>query len=331
MTQRTRKSAERKLRYWFRMPNWLGDVMMALPLIRALKEQQGGEVTLVTQKHFIPLLKKLNIADEIIPLPEKGWGYYCKLLKFRKNRPDKYFLFTNSERADFESYVIGAPQRFGIQRPSALKRFFLTDRWDKPVNLDENKIHQTALWEQFFDHFGLKEGISYSPFLVPSNHASDKKVIGIIAGTENEPLKRWPIDHWRKLISMVIKKHKDFEIYLFGTAKDREITNKVAEGFNPEIVKNLAGTTDLLQFSQKLLECKTIVCNDTGGMHLANALGVPVVAVFGPTNPIRTGPIYRAPKVILSPKGYSDGDRNISNVTPDDVYQAFENIEKTDF
>jgi heptosyltransferase II len=75
----------------------------------------------------------------------------------------------------------------------------------------------------------------------------------------------------------------------------------VTAGFDPARVENLAGKTDLVEFGARLRGCGLLVTNDTGGMHLANVLGVPLIALFGPTNPIRTAPVFSAPVQILQP------------------------------
>ena len=94
----------------------------------------------------------------------------------------------------------------------------------------------------------------------------------------------------------------DAEVQLFGTVNDLPITTAVAEGLPPASIRNLAGKTNLIEFAEALRKCDVVVCNDTGGvMHLANLLGVPVVAVYGPTNPVRTGPIFESPRVIVQP------------------------------
>ena len=90
---------------------------------------------------------------------------------------------------------------------------------------------------------------------------------------------------------------------LFGTAADAALTREVAAEFPGGRVTDVAGRTDLRAFAAQLRECRLLVTNDTGGMHLANALGVPVVALFGPTNPVRTGPVFEAPRVILQAPG----------------------------
>ncbi|WP_415911094.1 glycosyltransferase family 9 protein [Oleiharenicola sp. Vm1] len=119
-----------------------------------------------------------------------------------------------------------------------------------------------------------------------------------MCGSENTPEKRWPVEHWRALIAALPER----TFALFGTPNDRAITDAVAAGFGDR-VENLAGRTGLVEFATRLQGCAVLVANDTGGMHLANALGVPVVGLFGPTNPVRTGPVFAAPKVLLQPPG----------------------------
>lgn len=300
-----KEGLERRTRYWLRLPNWLGDIVMALPLIQALrKSRPDAEITLLAKAHYVPLLEKLNIAENIYALPRKGCLYFRYFWRLRKEYPDTYYLFTNSLRGDMESFLTGSPQRFGMQRPKK-RRPLLTHVWKVPEGLDEREEHQTHVWEQCFQHFGLEESLDLKPFTgaFTESDRGGKCTVGLIAGTENSPEKRWPIDRWQQLIERLLKEHPELEVRLFGTQGDRVITDKVAKGFPPERVLNLAGKTDLLVFAEQLTCCSVVVCNDTGGMHLANALGVPVVAVYGPTNPVRTGPVFEASKSILLPYG----------------------------
>jgi heptosyltransferase II len=88
-------------------------------------------------------------------------------------------------------------------------------------------------------------------------------------------------------------------------------------------VENRAGKTSLVEFAAALTECAVLVTNDTGGMHLANALGVPLVALFGPTNPVRTGPVFAAPATLLQPPGCpATGGASLSNLEPERVIAA---------
>jgi len=85
----------------------------------------------------------------------------------------------------------------------------------------------------------------------------------------------------------------------------------------------VAGRTGLAEFAARLAECDLLVTNDTGGMHLANALGVPVLVLFGPTNPWRTGPVFHAPLRLLQPPGCSPtGGGKLQDLSPDAVLAA---------
>ncbi|HLP25250.1 MAG TPA: glycosyltransferase family 9 protein, partial [Acidobacteriota bacterium] len=107
-----------------------------------------------------------------------------------------------------------------------------------------------------------------------------------------------------------------------GTPNDRAITDAIAAGFG-ERVENLAGKTGLVEFAERLQACALLVANDTGGMHLANALGVPVIGLFGPTNPVRTGPVFAASKILLQPPGcLPTGGGSLGDLRPETVVAA---------
>jgi heptosyltransferase-2 len=290
----------RKTRLWVRMPNWLGDVAMALPLLRALRASRpDAEITLLAKGSFAPLLESLGVADKVRVLPPGGPGYMGHFMALRAAYPDVGLLLTNSLRGDLESLLVGCPQRFGILRPGK-SRPLLTDAFRVPGGFDESHHHQLELWENFLRHFGLRAPIDCSPFPVPAAPAAGGALqIGLIAGSENDPSKRWPAASWRRLIDAFPSER----FVLFGTPADAAITSSIAAGPDPARVTDLAGRTDLMGFAAALAGCRLLVSNDTGGMHLANALGVPVIGLFGPTNPVRTGPVFASRYRILQPHG----------------------------
>ena len=141
---------------------------------------------------------------------------------------------------------------------------------------------------------------------VPAETPAEKEKpfrIGLICGSENSPEKRWSVERWRELIALLFEAFPQLEIRLFGTAKDAAVTARVAENLDASRLVDRAGKTNLPDYMSELAECRAICGNDTGGLHLANMLGVPVVGIFGPTNPVRTGPIFDAPTTILQPEG----------------------------
>jgi heptosyltransferase II len=288
----------RRTRFWVRMPNWLGDVVMAAPLLRALRESRpDAEITLVARPAFVPLLESFGLADRVQPLPRRGPGYFAHFARLRASYPDTWILLTNSLRGDLEARVAGCPQRFGIVRPGR-RRPLLTHSYRPPEGFDEPHHHQLELWHDFLRHFGLNAPMDCSPLSTP-DPAGAAGPVGLIPGSENEPSKRWPAAGWRKLIEALPAER----FIVFGTRGDAPVAAEIAAGFERSRVSNLAGATSLAGFAAALLGCRLLVSNDTGGMHLANALGVPVIGLFGPTNPIRTGPVFASPHRILQAPG----------------------------
>lgn len=312
----------RKTRLWIRLPNWLGDVVMALPILRAIREGRADfEFTFIGKAAFEPLVDRMGVSDRFIALPSKGAGYFNTFRNLRFEYPDTYFLLTNSFRGDLEAYLTGCDQRFGMLRPGK-RRPLLTNPYRLPEDVDETKVHQTEVWLKMAQSYGLKQELDYSPAVNQGVLKVGLKV-GLICGTENSPEKRWPISHWRQLVDGLIKANPAIQIVLYGTPQDRGITDQVCGGFDSERVSNLAGQTNLAEFCDELSSCGVICCNDTGGMHLANMLGTSVVAVFGPTNPVRTGPIFSTPHTILQPDGCpATGGMDIEGVSAEICLEA---------
>ncbi|HEY5228614.1 MAG TPA: glycosyltransferase family 9 protein [Opitutaceae bacterium] len=319
----------RGTRVWIRMPNWLGDAMMALPLIRAIRASRpDAGVTLLCKAAFVPLLEALGVADAVRALPPHGPGYFAWFAALRSSYPDVWILLTNSTRGDLEARIAGAPQRFGISRPGR-RRPLLSHTYPLPAGFDEANYHQLEVWGNFLRHFGLELAPDRTPFdpallsAAPRPDlglcASGRRPIGIIAGSENMPSKRWPVEHWQSLIEAFPRER----FILFGTEADSAITSRIAEGFGEAWVRDMAGKTSLASLAAALTDCRLLVSNDTGGVHLANALGVPVIALFGPTNPVRTSPVFEAPRHILQPRGCPlAGGAALSDLAPEAVIAA---------
>jgi len=308
----------RKTRIWVRLPNWLGDVVMTLPLLRALRASRpDAELTFVAKAQFLPLLAGWGVADQLRALPTRsGPGYFAHFWRLRHEYPDTYLLFTNSTRADLEAWFTRCRQRFGVRRPGR-RRPLLTHTYELPADFKEQEHHQIELWENFLRHFGLSLPLDRTP--LHSAIRDPQSAIGLIAGSENMPAKRWPVSHWRALIEALPADR----FVLFGTSQDEPISAAVAAGFDPARVENLAGKTELPSFAARLAACRLLVANDTGGMHLANALGVPLIGLFGPTNPIRTGPVFAANVTILQPAGCAaTGGGALADLAPAAVIDA---------
>jgi len=190
-----------------------------------------------------------------------------------------------------------------------------------PVNFDERKNHQLSLWTHFLEHFGLIEPADLTPLAKPNRDGN--LTIGIIAGSENNPEKRWPVSHLCELIAQL---PSDARIILFGTHTDRAITDEISAKV-PRPVENLAGRTKLPEYCDLLTSCTLLITNDTGGMHLANALGTPLIVLFGPTNPVRTGPVFSGPTTLLQPPNCPpEGGVNLRELTARHVLAAVRDL-----
>lgn len=290
-----------------RLPNWLGDICMVLPILRAIQEKAKVEnpnvqFTLFVQSPYISLLEKLGVEGEVIALPRKNWRYFFTFLTWRRQF-DVFVLFTNSERGDIEAWLTGAKRRYGIARPNKPRKL-LTHRYLLDRHFDEQSLHQTYLWEQFAQYFNLLDDLDLSPF---ARMQSKKRQVGLICGSANTPEKRWSIENWQQLIERLLKLFD--AVLLLGTPSDTAVCQQIQSGVSDiSRVINLAGQTNLAELIDLMRQQTLIIGNDTGGLHLANALGVPVIGLYGFTNSLRCHPIFSAPMAIIdSPKGYKAG------------------------
>ncbi|MBT6463973.1 MAG: hypothetical protein HOK49_15750 [Opitutae bacterium] len=290
-------------RLWIRMPNWLGDVVMSLPLLRALGEARpDAEITLIAQPAYIELLKNLGIGDAYKEIPpKKEVGYFEVFKSWKEEYPDTQLLLTNSTRADLEAKYIGAPQRFGLVLPGK-PRPFLTHGYKPHSEIINqlNSLHQTRLWENMFRYFGLQIEISMAPFQIEGINPQPEK-IGFIAGSSNNPEKCWPPEKWIQLASQILEAQPVAQIHLYGTKADCFITRKIKNKLPMDQVFDHAGKTNLQELASELASCAQVIGNDTGGIHLANATGAPVTVLYGPTNALVTSPIFEGKKNIVQP------------------------------
>jgi len=288
------KTLSRCTNFFIRMPNWLGDIVMAIPILLAIRKGRPDiRFSLVAKSQFIPLLKMFNLGEDYLALPERGLSYFLNFRELLKCKPENYLLFTNSLRGDIEAYLSGSRQRFGLNLPKR-SRPLLTHNFDAAELGEEefNKMHQTELWEQMARHFGLKEIVSRDPVELGANRQKWK--IGIVPGSSNSPSKRWAPENWILLIKQLSKIDEGLVFHLYGTNQDKRITEEISSFFDFNFVCDHAGKTDLSELAEELASCRLVIGNDTGSMHLANMLGTPVVVLFGPTNSNKTKPFFES-------------------------------------
>ncbi len=292
----------RKLTFVIRMPNWLGDIVMALPTLVAIRNtRKDVRLVLLCRPQFKDLLKWFKVGDEIFCLGNVFSTSGMKnFLGMRHTFPECHLLFTNSFRGDFEAFLVGAIHRFGLVNKRK-KRPLLTHCFEHNAKTTKTgtPLHQSKQWEEMARYFGLKGKADFNPLI------KTKKIkgfqVGIILGSENNPSKRWGWERWSKLCSLFLNSIFDLKINLYGTKKDMGDAEKILFNVNSQRIFNNVGKTTLVELADEFLKCRMIIGCDSGGVHLANSLGVKTVVLFGPTNPILTKPCFNSPLLVIQP------------------------------
>ena len=328
-------SIPKKTHYWFRMPNNLGNLVKMLPFIKQIGySRPDAEVTVLVKRRFSGLVKSLSVAQRVVAIPRRNTAYFNRFYRMRTAHPDCYFPLTGTFLGDFEGLLTGAPRRMGLRMPGST-RPLLTDKFPLDPGYDEEKNHQTHLWEMFFRHFGLRGDLDWSPLQLAADNlvinplrclqteSREAPYLGLICGAGNQMEKCWSIDYWIECVAGLMDLYPQSNVCLFGCPPDLPVSRKIIEEFEPGSIHDFTGSTDLVQFAMALRSCSIVISNDCGGLHLANALGIPVVGLYGETNPVRTGPIFQAPKKVIQPTGCpTTGGISVTRINLSQVFEA---------
>jgi lipopolysaccharide heptosyltransferase II len=142
------------------------------------------------------------------------------------------------------------------------------------------------------------------------------RTIGIQPGTSPAMRwKQWPVDRYRELIRILVSEQPRINIVLFGSPAEAEINRELARGIESNVIV-AAGKTSIKQVAALIERCELLICNDSGLMHAAVAVGTPVVAIYGPTDVNRTAPLGQIHSIIrhelpCSPCFKLEGDEQV--------------------
>ena len=281
-------------RILIRGSNWLGDSIISMPAVRAIKAgRPDAHITVAAPEKVAPVWKLVPEVDEVISLTSRSLFSAVRLIRRQKSF-DVAVLFPNSLRAALEVWRAGVPRRVAYRGHH--RRWLLNQVIPETPSLGPVK-HQVLHYLQITREVGGPvEPPAVRMFLprAKSNGAIAK--IGLCPGAEYGPAKRWLPERFAEVAVAVSAQHP-VQWVLFGTPGDAEI-GTIIEGSVGINCINRVGKTTLNELIAELSECALLLTNDTGTMHLATILGVPVVAVFGSTEPHLTGPLGNACHVI---------------------------------
>lgn len=275
--------------------NWLGDAIMSVPAVRAIKRGRvDAHVTVLTPAKLADVWKTVAEVDEVIPI-DAGENVFAVARKIRRNF-DVAIVLPNSLRTALEPWLAGIPRRVGYpghNRRALLNQIFTTKKKKQPVPPRHQVHHYLALAE----FVGASLPPDAADFPIRSSSAlSAPPVIGLCPGAEYGPAKRWLPERYAEVVRSIHEQTKA-EWRVFGVAKDRPVAEAIISAAGVPCTDRV-GKTTLAELMGELRECDLLLTNDTGTMHLATFLGVPTVSIFGSTEPSLTGPLGHGHRVL---------------------------------
>jgi len=274
-------------RILIRAANWLGDGAISAPAIRAIKNgRPDAHITVAAPLKIASMWKLVAGVDEIVSLPNNALLATVRSIR-RQSRFDVAVLFPNSLRTALEIWLSGIPRRVGYR--GHFRRWLLNQVVPKSRRLGPPE-HQALHYLHIAQNLGAPAD---SRDLVRVNAVRQvdlgRAKIALCPGAEYGPAKRWLPERFAETAKAVAAR-SPVQWVLFGTKSDAVIGEQISQALGDSCV-NRIGQTTLDQLIDELRECRLLLTNDTGTMHLASLLGVPVVAIFGSTEPRLTGPL----------------------------------------
>jgi heptosyltransferase-2 len=283
-------------RILIRATNWVGDAILSLPAVEAVRTRwPRAHIAILARPWVADIYRFGNFADEIL-LYEKKPGLQglrerwrvARLL--RQGNFDCALLLQNAFDAALLAWLARIPRRIGYARDA--RSLLLTDPVEVPRK-GEIPRHESFYYLELLRRIGWLERLPAWPDARLRGVSHDPQlVVGVSPGAAFGSAKRWLPERFAEAAAMVAARLQA-TVEVFGSAAERGLCQQVAEGvraFGAE-ARNLAGQTTLAEFIRRAAQCRVFLTNDSGAMHIAAALGVPTVAVFGSTNPAATSPL----------------------------------------
>lgn len=274
-----------------RLPNWLGDIMMSLPTLRAMAMVfPESEYYLVVKKEYAGLLPVFNIPGKVIPFDKseykglRGQIRFGRMLK-KNYRPDLFISLPDSLSSALIGYFSGAQERIGYQ--GQWRSLLLSHAWRKPTGIHRSREYLHLLEKYSQKKLNLQH---YLPALKqhPLTPGKHKLLLNINSEASS---RRMPTDFATRLLSALIQTNR-YEIYLSGGPRDIAHVASLPQALltHPG-VHNIAGKTNLSELFSLISEMDISLSTDSGIAHVCNALNTRMVVLFGAGDEHNTGPV----------------------------------------
>lgn len=324
-------------------PSALGDIVMALPALSALRRNfPGARIHWMIRPEFAPLIEGHPHVDEIVPFdrkllarawysPTAGRNLLALISRLRRSRFDAVLDLQGLFRTGLLAWLARCPQRYGPRWREMAYLFYTT-----ALPPRSEWVHVVDYYLKLVEAMGGSDlGVQYvlpekpaawtaGRELLARHHVDVDRYAVVIPGSA-QTSKCWPADRFAALVDRLASAH-GLTVAATGGQSERatiETIRRLAQ--HPPA--NLAGQTSLPELTEILRRAKLVVTNDTGPGHIAGALGRPLVMMFSWSNPLRVGP-YGRPQCIVArdveSRGLSNRSHNplhsIQHITFDEVY-----------
>jgi heptosyltransferase-2 len=302
-----------------RAPNWLGDAVMSLPALEALRNAFPGQHLAALARGGVADIYRLSgLCDEVIVLPSpKGKGGWKEVVRasaaLRARKFEIGVLFPNSMESALSLRLTGARQRWGYDRDG--RGLLLTRKVSPPLpgDIPRHEVYYylellrrleviQVLPEDAVPRLHLSEAALERGYKILRDAGMPDKVMALSPGAANSRAKQWPPSYFVEAASLTARE-TGFPIAVFGTPQETEVCEGIAQNLRERglVAANLAGTTTLSDFVCAIAVCQVLITNDSGGMHVGYAAGLPTVAIFGPTIEEETGPLGPLSRIVREP------------------------------
>ncbi len=292
-----------------RMPNWIGDLVMATPVLTDLRKAfPKASISAMCRFQICELLREDESIDELFCFTKPANDFSKRedkrniIAKLQAGKYDLGILLTNSFSSAWWFWQGGVKRRLGY---SAFPRsFLLTDS----VTRSTEKMHQVDQYKKLLGPLGIphsktsprlyvsaKEVEESKELLFQRGYKKGNKLVGINPGAAYGTAKCWPPDRFRSLAKVLLQ--DGFSVVFFGDAASFSLVKEICQDLPPQVMK-LAGVTSLRELACLIKDCDVLVTNDSGPMHIAAAFGTSLVALFGSTDDSVTGPYGQSESVI---------------------------------
>lgn len=295
-----------------RSTNWIGDVVMSVPAMRELRRlHPGWRITVVARERVAGLYHDRELADEVLIL---GQGSALRAApQLRRRRFQRAVLLQNAFEAALLAFLARIPDRAGYAVDG--RSLLLTRRAHPRVH--RLGRHQVFYYLDLLYQTGLSP-VDYlnSPEFQPDLRLTlspagirraqeileelgvppNATLVGLNPGAAFGPAKRWPAERWAQLADRLISE-SGVTALIFGSPSEIPLAEQI-QAYMKERAVLLAGRTDLQSLEALIASVDLFITNDSGPMHLAAALDVPQIALFGSTDDVATGPFSQRARVI---------------------------------